>query len=161
MTPPKTSLHEDFGFKDTEKLFMNTAPILNQDAGNRLKWARMSKLLTQRQLGEILGLSQDTVSTLETKGSVGLRPITMKMFVDTFGVEMCKWILWGHRNQAFESQTHMAWKKYWAAKHKPKGNRIPFYARDTEQSMTFKKNTLKAELEELETQIRNKRGGKV
>lgn len=160
MTPQKHSLHEDFGFSDTEKLFLNTAPLLTVEAGSRLKWARMSKLLTQKQLGQILGVSQEVVSSLETRGSM-TRAITMKLFIDTFGVGMTKWVLWGHRNSAFESQTHSAWKKYWAAKHKPKGNRTPYYARETEQSMTFKKNALRAELEELSTAIRNKRGGKV
>lgn len=173
MTKKKPTIHEAFGFDDSDKLLTNTAPILDALAGARMKQARMFLMMSQADLGDIIGLSQSAVGDIEIRGNLRTKAVTMKTFMTAFGADLTKWILWNEGAAEWAVKMSAAYKQFWKIKNGTKGNRVPFYERDTVQALEFKKNKLMSQLEyetkrtslankvqDLEKQISNTKGGR-
>lgn len=102
-------------FKKTEE---HSAPIFLEDAGSRMKRIRMKLLFDQAQLGELLGISQQQISKLES-GHLSHPPFTMGRFRAVFGIH-ADFILLGSDKPSwwYEGSDKAIHKTYWETKLK-------------------------------------------
>lgn len=114
----------DFAF---QRMAETVAPIFDRERGKRLKYMRMLLLLDQKQLGEKLGVTQQTITKLERGITpVSRVPITLARFYSVFGC-VTEHILYGRDKDQFNYEQINS--KYWREKDRRKGNRSGY--RDT------------------------------
>jgi transcriptional regulator with XRE-family HTH domain len=79
------------------------APIFDKAMGERLALMRMKMLMDQKELADILGIDQHTVSDLE-KGRLGVprTPFTVKLLKDIFAGDM-GYILYGTNSERYNA----------------------------------------------------------
>lgn len=93
----------------TTKLYEVMTPIFNKESGHRLRIARMSKLMDQRTLAALLGVSQQIVSKLET-GRLEVSSFTIARLMEALPGET-GFIFFGNREYEMSRRTEV--RAYW------------------------------------------------
>src|SRR3990167_9092606 len=103
---------------DYQKLL---CPIWTPEMGVRLQIARRRFYMDQRELGALLGISQQTVSSIE-KGKLKYAETNLFALSTALGGEMIKFIFFNAGAGAFDrGRIHI---NYWAARNKKRGAKI-------------------------------------
>lgn len=97
-----------------DKLDQIVTPILSEEMGTRLKLVRMKMLLDQREMGDLLGISQQQMSKLEA-GKLDQAGFTLARFKAVFG-KFYTFILFG--SQVSSDNWGYVRKRYWDVKLK-------------------------------------------
>lgn len=104
-----------------QRLCETVAPIFDQERGRRLKFMRQALLLDQKELGQKLGVPQQTIAKLELgQVRVGRHPVTLSQFYKIFGCATHH-ILFGLDAGSYNYQSIT--DKYWGIKNIGKGDR--------------------------------------
>src|SRR6185503_8942239 len=100
------------------RLFEVVTPIMDRHRGRRMEFMRKKLFLDQKQLGEKLGVNQQTISRLERGHiSVARRPISLHKFYEVFGA-LTEHVLFGSGEFNYNEINGL----YWREKDKRKGN---------------------------------------
>ena len=103
-----------------ERIAQVTTPVFDAEIGNRMMVARMKLGLGQSELGDLLNVSQQSISKLERGHQATLEtPFTLAQFQSAFG-KLWTYVLLGNYADAI-SLAHVR-KEYWRKKNAPKGN---------------------------------------
>lgn len=95
-------------------IYEATTPIFNAEIGERMKYMRMKMKMDQKELGAKLGVSQQTISSLETgKIRVPEKPFTTHQFLEVFG-KLASHVLYGTNDFPYGHIT----REYWDARLK-------------------------------------------
>lgn len=106
----------DFDFK---KLADSVAPVFDKERGRRMEYMRKARLMDQRELGILLGVTQQMISKLERGVTpVSRVPITLSQLYEVFGCTTHH-ILFGSGKFNYEEINRL----YWREKDRRKGNR--------------------------------------
>lgn len=110
VTPAKEASKEKQTY--IERIEANVSPIFTPEAGDRFRLIRMTMLIDQAEMGELLGLSQQQISFLE-RGRIEHPPFTLALLRATVG-EYWTFILFGTgRGQELDARGGFVKQKYW------------------------------------------------
>lgn len=150
----KKKITYGFSFEQLKDLLAICTPMFTPEMGQRMSTMRMHLKLDQKQLGDLLGVSRSVISHIE-RGDKTRHVFSASKLIDVFGIKASSYIFFKMFEDSYLENTKNIHTEYWKTKHKAKGNRIPWYERDTAPVLEMKKNTLKAEIEELKTEKEN------
>lgn len=97
-------------------------PIFSPEMGERMKTVRMKHLMDQMQLGEKLGVAQQTISKLERGRQLTTEnPFSVAQLIELFPKDTLFILLGTGQDRYPLSISH----RYWSHKHRPQGRRGP------------------------------------
>lgn len=99
-----------------QRFDQHVAPIFGKEAGVRMSLVRMKMLMDQKELGDLLGVSQQQVSGLET-GRITQAPFTLARLKAVFDLHYA-YILTGVRGEAWAIDANYIRLKYYDFRHR-------------------------------------------
>jgi transcriptional regulator with XRE-family HTH domain len=99
-----------------QRFDQHVAPIFGKEAGVRMSLVRMKMLMDQKELGEVLGISQQQVSALES-GRMTQAPFTLARLKAVFDLHYA-YILTGVRGETWTIEANYIRLKYYDFRHR-------------------------------------------